>query len=304
MRINIEKILKVQANEFISDATFAYNDESNELDNEACHMIAQKTLYKVDVINTFLNNVISENEIQKSSIQLIRKMFKQTIEDIDYMYPNGELEVDNAHVVMQLIKRTGEDIGIFLECFQQKNVIESKIDMQEILKKQFKEYDKDIDYAYPETNYEDNNAHVVMQGLLGKSEFLSLVLENSITSNKEEKEFKKTYLEKLSGLLELLNSSYNKKGYYKNNGHDIFTELLESLKVELKDLSKMNIKDKEEIILFDEDKKPILKNSKVEHINVNENENNNNQIIMNENVLEDDKKIRNEEVKKKFKKMM
>lgn len=304
MKINIEKILKVQANEFISDANFAYDDDTNELDNETGHMIAQKTLYKVNVINTFLNNVISENEIQKSSIQLIRKMFKQIIEDIDYMYPNGELEEDNAHVVMQLIKRTGEDIGNFLECFQQKNVIESKIDIQEILRKQFKEYDKDIDYAYPGTNYEDNNAHVVMQGLLGKSEFLILVLGNSIASDTEEKEFKKTYLEKLSGLLELLNSSYNKEGYYKNNGHDIFTELLDSLEVELKDLSKMNIKDKKETISVDEDKKIILKDCKTEHTDVSESENNNNQIIMSEKVLEDDKKIRNEEVKKKIKKMM
>lgn len=296
MKINVEKILKKQANEFISDANFAYDNDTNDLNNETGHMVAQKTLWKVNVINTFFKNVINENDIQKSTSKLIKKMFKQMDEDIDYMYPDGNLEEENIHVVMQLIKRTGEDIENVLECFEQSSVIECKVNIQEILKEQFKEYDSDIDYAYPETNYEDDNAHIVIQGLLGKSEFLINVLESVTPANKDEKEFKENYLEKLNGLIELLNSGYNKKGYYKNNGHDIFTELLEGLQVELKDLSEMTVRNNEEINNFSNDKKFISKESSIE--------NNINKVEISERELEEDKQIRSEEVKQKFKKMM
>lgn len=247
MKINAEKILKIQAQEFIKDADFAYDDNTHSLDNDSAHMIAQKTLLRVNILDAFLNNIVNETEMQKSTTLLSKKMLKQSQDDIDYMYPNGNLEEDNIHVVMQLIKRTGEDLSNFLECFQQKYETQSTINIVDLIKEQFKEYNNDIDYAYPHNNYEDDNAHIVLQGLLGKSEFLYKVIDNTTPVNEEERDFKTLYLDKLSGLIELLNSGYNQEGFYQNNGHDVFSQLIEGLKVEIKDLSEMKLRSNEEL---------------------------------------------------------
>lgn len=247
MRVNAEKILKIQAKEFMKDADFAYDDNTSNLDNDSAHMIAQKTLLRVNALDSFINNIVNETEIQKSTALLSKKMLRQTQEDVDYMYPHGNIDENNSHVVMQLIKRTGEDLSNFLDCFQQKHEVESKINMVDLLKEQFVEYNNDLDYAYPNNNYNDDNAHIVLQGLLGKSEFLYQVLENSTPVNEEESEFKTLYLDKISGLIELLNSGYNQEGYYQNNGHDVFSQIIEGLKVEIKDLSTMKLRDNEEL---------------------------------------------------------
>lgn len=247
MKINVEKILGIQSKEFIKDADFAYDDTNNELNTDSAHMIGQKTLLRVNVIDSFLNNTISENDIQKSTMLLSKKMLKQVQNDVDYMYPNENYEENNAHVVMQLIKRTGEDLSVFLECFQQKHEVESKINIVYFLKEQFKEYNNDLDYAYPQNNYDDSNAHIVLQGLLGKSEFIYNVLDNAVAGNDEEKEFKTIYLDKISGLIELLNNGYSSEGYYLENGHDIFSQLIEGLKVEIKDLQEIRLSDHEEL---------------------------------------------------------
>lgn len=304
MRINVEKMLKIQANEFIKDADFAYDDDSNDLNNENGHMIAQKTLLRVNVLNSFLENITSEDELQKSTQNLSRKMLKQVQEDVDYMYPNESLEESNIHLVMQLIKRTGEDLGNFLDCFQQKHEMESKINLIEILKEQFIEYNNDLDYAYPNNNYEEDNAHIVIQGLLGKSEFLYYVIDNTVVVNEEEKEFKNIYLDKMSGLIELLNSGYNHEGVYQNNGHDIFSTLIEGLKVEIKDLSEIRIRDNQELNYFETETETVKTNSiPTNEIKKDNASNISNEIQAKEEDIEE-KPIRNEEVKKKLKNMM
>ena len=289
MKINVEKILKEQAQELIKDANFAYSEYTEELNEENAHMIAQKTILRVNVIESFLKNVRSETDIQKSTIKLSEKILKQVENDIDYMYPNGEIDNSNSHLVMQLIKRTGEDLSNFLECFEQKQIIESNINYINIIKEQFIEYNNDIDYAYPNNNYEEENAHIVIQGLLGKSEFLYNVLENIIVYDKEEKQFKAIYKDKLSGLIELLNTGYNADGYYKENGHNIFSNLIEGLKVELKDLE--SIKEQEEIV------KTILSNDKMNHENQEE------EIKTNKEENEE-KPSNSEDIKKKIKNLM
>lgn len=311
MKINVENMLKIQAQELNKDANFAYDDNNQELNYDSAHMIAQKTLLRVDVLDSLLNNTLRTNDIQKSTTRLTKKMLKQTQEDIDYMYPNGNIQYDNCHVVMQLIKRTGEDLSSFLECFEQKHEMESKIDMVQILKEQFKEYNNDIDYAYPHNNYNDDNAHIVLQGLLGKSEFLYQVLDNVVTVNEEEKEFKNIYLDKMSGLIELLNGAYSQEGYYLNNGHDIFSQLIEGLKVEINDIQNIRLSSHEEIenvnILSDSDNNIKLDNiipkseNSIEHkpVTVQYHQDN---IDKKEDEFE--QPVRNEEAKKKFKSIM
>lgn len=320
MKINIEKALKFQASEFISDANFAYDEQTDELNSDNAHVIGQKILLRTNIIKTFLDNILIENDVQKNNISLTRKMLAQTEEDIDYMYPNGRFEEGNAHVVMQLIKRTGEDLYAFLDCFSQKNEneIEGKMNIVEILKKQFKEYDDDLNYAYPENNYDDDNGHIVLQGLLAKSEFLSYLLVNSILINEEEKEFKTIYQEKLSELLSLLNSGYNEHGYYLKNGHEIFSDLIEGLKVEIKDLEEIKLSDCEEIDNMNKNKKSVeidvipdihgsdkeLRKFTNNFRKEKEEEQNNKTIEMGCPKEELNSQVRNEEIKKKLKKIM
>lgn len=247
MKINVENVVKIQSKELQNDANFSYEEKNEELNYDLAHMIAQKTLLRINVMESLLNNTISNNDMQKNITKLTKKMLTQIQEDIDYMYPQGNIEYDNCHVVMQLIKRTGEDLSVFLECFEQKNDIESKIDMVQILKEQFTEFNNDIDYAYPNNNYDDDNAHVVLQGLLGKSEFLHQVLNSVVITNDEQKEFKDMYLDKVSGLIDLLNEAYDDKGYYINNGHDIFSQLIEGLKVELSDIKNIRLSQHEQL---------------------------------------------------------
>lgn len=314
MKINVENILKVQAKELMKDADFAYDDYNNQLNNDSAHMVAQKVLLKVNVLESFLNNTLENNDLQKSSKLLTKKMLKQTQEDIDYMYPNGNMENDNCHVVMQLLKRTGEDMSAFLECFAQKHEETSKIDMVQILKEQFKEYNDDVDYAYPHNNYNDDNAHIVLQGLLGKSEFLYQVLDNCVTVNKEEEQFKNVYLEKMSGLIELLNSGYSQDGYYLNNGHDIFSDLIEGLKVEINDIQEIRLLDREEVENVEIMSKVENHNQeqvKTEQAEVTKpvtvqynNDNSHNTPRANKSEDEIEQPARNEEVKRKFKSIM
>lgn len=330
MKINVENILSVQAKEFIKDADFAYDDYNDKLNYDTAHMIAQKTLLRVNVLDSFLNNIVANNDIQKSSNLLTKKMLKQTQEDVDYMYPNDTMESDNCHVVMQLLKRTGEDMSAFLECFEQKHEVQSKIDIVQILKEQFKEYNEDIDYAYPNNNYNNDNAHIVLQGLLGKSEFLYQVLDNAQTSNDEEKVFKNMYLDKMSGLIELLNSAYSQDGYYLNNGHDIFSELIEGLKVEINDIQNIRLSSDEQIEKTKTlDEQSVITNSKVSNdktvadnvieeqtkssLNVEYHSSNNNVVDTDKNINgntnidnneQTEKTVRSEEVKKKFKSIM
>lgn len=307
MRVNAEKILKIQAKEFMKDADFAYDDNTSNLDNDSAHMIAQKTLLRVNALDSFINNIANETEIQKSTALLSKKMLRQTQEDVDYMYPHGNIDENNSHVVMQLIKRTGEDLSNFLDCFQQKHEVESKINIVDLLKEQFVEYNNDLDYAYPNNNYNDDNAHIVLQGLLGKSEFLYQVLENSTPVNEEENDFKTLYLDKISGLIELLNSGYNQEGYYQNNGHDVFSQIIEGLKVEIKDLSTMKLRDNEEL----DNTSHISVSSSTENsgISYTHQEMTTNKVKVNEesktvDFTEEEVKPRNESVKTRLKNMM
>lgn len=311
MKINVENLLQIQAKELTNDANFAYDDNSQELNYDSAHMIAQKTLLRVDVLDSFLNNTLSNNDMQKSTTRLTKKMLKQTQEDIDYMYPNGNILYDNCHVVMQLLKRTGEDLSTFLECFEQKHELESKVDIVQLLKEQFKQYNNDIDYAYPHNNYNDENAHIVLQGLLGKSEFLYQVLDNVVTQNDEQKEFKTIYLDKMSGLIGLLNEAYSSDGYYLNNGHDVFSQLVEGLKVELNDIQTIRLSNHEEIenldIVSNVSNNRHLENSVERSESIVEHK----PVTVQYNQEEIDKKednfeqpVRNEEAKKKLKSIM
>ena len=171
-----------------------------------------------------------------------------------------------------------------------------------MLFRSFKEMNDDIDYAYPNNNYEDDNAHVVLQGLLGKSSSLFDLLNEMTPKSEDEKEFKQIYLEKMSGLIELLNNGYNSSGYYKENGHEIFSELIEGLKVEIKDLREIELKEDIEHIPYVSNKIKIEtdeKNNNVEKEIVKAHEN------TSQNDLEEEvPRVRNEEVKSKIKGML
>ena len=99
------------------------------------------------------------------------------------------------------------------------------------------------------------------------------------------------YLEKMSGLIGLLNNGYNSSGYYQENGHDIFSELIEGLKVEIKDLREIILKEDIEIV------SDISNKIKIE----TEEESNN---FKRENLEEEVPRVRNEEVKSKIKGML
>lgn len=291
MRINLDKILKRESSLIIDDANFAYDSTTGELNESDAHMIGQKTLMRLDVLNTILNNVICEEDIERNTLSLSKKLFNQIKSDINYMYPNNNYEEENAHVVMQLIKRTSEDLNNFIDCFTQRHELEVKLNIVNILTEQFKEMNNDIDYAYPNNSYEDENAHVVLQGLLGKSSSLFDLLNEMNPKSEEEKEFKQVYLEKMSGLIGLLNNGYNSSGYYQENGHDIFSELIEGLKVEIKDLREIILKEDIEIV------SDISNKIKIE----TEEESNN---FKRENLEEEVPRVRNEEVKSKIKGML
>lgn len=291
MRINLDKILKRESRLIIDDANFAYDSTTGELNESDAHMIGQKTLMRLDVLNTILNNVICEEDIERNTLSLSKKLFNQIKSDINYMYPNNNYEEENAHVVMQLIKRTSEDLNNFIDCFTQRHELEVKLNIVNILTEQFKEMNNDIDYAYPNNSYEDENAHVVLQGLLGKSSSLFDLLNEMNPKSEEEKEFKQVYLEKMSGLIGLLNNGYNSSGYYQENGHDIFSELIEGLKVEIKDLREIILKEDIEIV------SDISNKIKIE----TEEESNN---FKRENLEEEVPRVRNEEVKSKIKGML
>ena len=291
MRVELDKILKRESSLIIDDANFAYDSTTGELNESDAHMIGQKTLMRLDVLNTIINNVICEEDIERNTLSLSKKLFNQIKSDINYMYPNNNYEEENAHVVMQLIKRTSEDLNNFIDCFTQRHELEVKLNIVNILTEQFKEMNNDIDYAYPNNSYEDENAHVVLQGLLGKSSSLFDLLNEMNPKSEEEKEFKQVYLEKMSGLIGLLNNGYNSSGYYQENGHDIFSELIEGLKVEIKDLREIILKEDIEIF-FD-----VSNKIKIE----TEEESNN---FKRENLEEEVPRVRNEEVKSKIKGML
>lgn len=291
MRVELDKILKRESSLIIDDANFAYDSTTGELNESDAHMIGQKTLMRLDVLNTIINNVICEEDIERNTLSLSKKLFNQIKSDINYMYPNNNYEEENAHVVMQLIKRTSEDLNNFIDCFTQRHELEVKLNIVNILTEQFKEMNNDIDYAYPNNSYEDENAHVVLQGLLGKSSSLFDLLNEMNPKSEEEKEFKQVYLEKMSGLIGLLNNGYNSSGYYQENGHDIFSELIEGLKVEIKDLREIILKEDIEIV------SDISNKIKIE----TEEESNN---FKRENLEEEVPRVRNEEVKSKIKGML
>ena len=108
---------------------------------------------------------------------------------------------------------------------------------------QFKEFNKDIDYAYPNGSFDDDNAHIVVQGLLGKSDFIYDLIDNLIIEDENEKLFQDDYLGKIGDIIKLLSSCYDNNGFYQNNGHEVFSNLLSGLSVELENIKNFNIVD-------------------------------------------------------------
>lgn len=302
MRVELDKMLKRESCLIIDDTNFSYDSRTEELNTSDAHMIGQKTLMRLSLLNTILNNVNCDYDIERNTLNLSKKLFNQIKNDIDYMYPHNNYEEENAHVVMQLIKRTSEDLNNFIDFFGQKHSLEVRINIVNVLLEQFKEMNNDIDYAYPNNNYEDENSHVVLQGLLGKSSSLFDLLNEMKPKSEEEQEFKQVYLEKMSGLIGLLNNGYNSSGYYQENGHDIFSELIEGLKVEIKDLREIQLKEDIESIPYVSNKVKIEtdeESNKFQKEIIKNHEN-----VERDNLDEEVPRVRNEEVKSKIKGML
>jgi hypothetical protein len=198
-----------------------------------------------------------ENNFIKPSLNFIQKTFENIISDINYSYPNEELDDDNAHVSFMNILTTLNNINSFIDIFNNQYAdYVSKIDSTEFLIKNYKKLIYNIDYSYPNEELDDDRAHISLEMLSGKIDtLLNILKEADIIEikflNFLEKKIATAYDENLNLKDELV--------------HDILMSLYEDLTTKVEILSIIKNKensDKETTNLLDDSSSIFLKKLK------------------------------------------